>query len=118
MVRRYAFRSTEKVALQEIGPRFTLKLRSLRKGLPAVTDFAEPQKPLEFDDFGEGAEDGGGGGEAAAGDGQMDGRGGEAQAGVPQSQGPSTTEEYLWMWKVRARVGLSWQMGVLIEVFV
>ena len=31
---RYAFRSTEKVALQEIGPRFTLKLKWLKKGLP------------------------------------------------------------------------------------
>jgi glutamine cyclotransferase len=32
----YAFRSPEKVALQEIGPRFTLKLRSLKKNIPAV----------------------------------------------------------------------------------
>ncbi|KAG6821483.1 hypothetical protein H0H93_010207 [Arthromyces matolae] len=46
---RYAFRSTEKVALQEIGPRFTLKLRSLRKGIPAVLNFGEAPKPLEFD---------------------------------------------------------------------
>ncbi|CAL1714845.1 unnamed protein product [Somion occarium] len=48
---RYAFRSTEKVALQEIGPRFTLKLRSLRKGLPAVKNFGEVAKDLEFDAF-------------------------------------------------------------------
>ena len=33
---RYAFKSTEKTALQEIGPRFTLKLRWLKKGLPSV----------------------------------------------------------------------------------
>ncbi|KII87521.1 hypothetical protein PLICRDRAFT_177264 [Plicaturopsis crispa FD-325 SS-3] len=46
---RYAFRSTEKVALQEIGPRFTLKLRSLKKGIPAVQQFGEAPKPLEFD---------------------------------------------------------------------
>lgn len=46
---RYAFRSTEKVALQEIGPRFTLKLRSMRKGLPAVKNLGETAKPLEFD---------------------------------------------------------------------
>jgi ribosome production factor 1 len=45
----YAFRSTEKVALQEIGPRFTLKLRSLKKGIPAVQDFGEDAKPLGFD---------------------------------------------------------------------
>ena len=48
---RYAFRSTEKVALQEIGPRFTLKLRSLRKGLPAVKNLGEVAKDLEFDTF-------------------------------------------------------------------
>ncbi|KAJ3850880.1 anticodon-binding protein [Lentinula lateritia] len=46
---RYAFRSPEKVALQEIGPRFTLKLRSLRKGIPAVYNLAEEPKGLEFD---------------------------------------------------------------------
>ncbi|KAF8825856.1 hypothetical protein HHX47_DHR6000746 [Lentinula edodes] len=46
---RYAFKSPEKVALQEIGPRFTLKLRSLRKGIPAVFNLAEEPKGLEFD---------------------------------------------------------------------
>jgi ribosome production factor 1 len=44
----YAFRSTEKVALQEIGPRFTLKLRSLRKGIPAVRSVCEGSKPLSL----------------------------------------------------------------------
>jgi ribosome production factor 1 len=48
---RYAFRSPEKVQLQEIGPRFTLKLRSLRKGLPAVKNLGEVRKDLEFDTF-------------------------------------------------------------------
>jgi ribosome production factor 1 len=48
--RRYAFRSTEKVALQEIGPRFTLKLRSLKKGIPAVFDFGEEPEPLALDE--------------------------------------------------------------------
>ena len=46
---RYAFRSPEKVALQEIGPRFTLKLRYIKKGLPAVKNLGAPSKPLEFD---------------------------------------------------------------------
>jgi len=46
---RYAFRSTEKVALQEIGPRFTLKLRWLKKGIPAVQSYGEEPKGLEFD---------------------------------------------------------------------
>ncbi|KAF9490160.1 Brix-domain-containing protein [Pleurotus eryngii] len=46
---RYAFRSTEKVALQEIGPRFTLKLRSLRRDMPAVTRFGDAPPELWFD---------------------------------------------------------------------
>lgn len=46
---RYAFRSEEKVSLQEIGPRFTLKLRWLKKGIPAVNIPAQQAKPLEFD---------------------------------------------------------------------
>ncbi|KAG2011646.1 hypothetical protein CC2G_011739 [Coprinopsis cinerea AmutBmut pab1-1] len=46
---RYAFRSPEKVALQEIGPRFTLKLRSLKKGIPAVYNLGEAPAPLTLD---------------------------------------------------------------------
>ncbi|KAF8449034.1 anticodon-binding protein [Boletus edulis BED1] len=45
---RYAFRSPEKVALQEIGPRFTLKLRWVKKGLPAVQNFGAAPPPLEI----------------------------------------------------------------------
>ncbi|KAJ3565116.1 hypothetical protein NP233_g7846 [Leucocoprinus birnbaumii] len=45
----YAFRTTEKVALQEIGPRFTLKLRWLKKNIPAVQNLGEDAKPLAFD---------------------------------------------------------------------
>ncbi|KAG8689459.1 hypothetical protein FRC09_012414 [Ceratobasidium sp. 395] len=41
-------RSTEKAALQEIGPRFTLKLRSLKKGVPVVESGSKPPPPLEF----------------------------------------------------------------------
>ena len=47
----YGFRSTEKAALQEIGPRYMLKLRSLIAGLPAVKAFSEPSTKLEFDEF-------------------------------------------------------------------
>ncbi|KAG6381616.1 anticodon-binding protein [Boletus reticuloceps] len=45
---RYAFRSPEKVAMQEIGPRFTLKLRWVKKGLPAVQNFGAAPRPLEI----------------------------------------------------------------------
>ena len=44
----YAFRSPEKAALQEIGPRFTLKLRSLKKGVPVVEDISKPPPALDF----------------------------------------------------------------------
>ncbi|QRV73940.1 Brix domain protein [Ceratobasidium sp. AG-Ba] len=50
---RYAFRSTEKAALQEIGPRFTLKLRSLKKGVPVVEQSSTPPPPLEFAEEGD-----------------------------------------------------------------
>ncbi|KAG6812724.1 hypothetical protein H0H92_000941 [Tricholoma furcatifolium] len=86
----YAFRSTEKVALQEIGPRFTLKLRSLRKGIPAVVNYGEAPKPLEFDvspfedqETGTSPED-------------------AADSNDPQPRKavvPPKTDEYLWQWK-------------------
>jgi hypothetical protein len=45
---RYAFRSTEKVALQEIGPRFTLKLQWLKKGIPTTRSSSDKPIPLEL----------------------------------------------------------------------
>lgn len=47
---RYAFRSEEKVALQEIGPRFTLKLKWLKQGIPSVKNLGSPANPLVFDE--------------------------------------------------------------------
>ena len=82
---RYAFRSIEKAALQEIGPRFTLKLRWVKKGLPAVLALGEPPKPLEIgDDPVETKE-------------PIDGR--NAESGRPKVT-PPTQDEYTWMWKV------------------
>ncbi|KAH9989859.1 anticodon-binding protein [Russula vinacea] len=77
----YAFRSTEKVALQEIGPRFTLKLRSLKKGLPAVNYLGDrEEKPAE--DQGES-----GGSEVPA------------EAVKPSKKVPPKADEYEWVWK-------------------
>lgn len=45
---RYAFRSPEKVALQEIGPRFTLKLRWVKKGLPEVHNLGASPEALSI----------------------------------------------------------------------
>lgn len=80
---RYAFRSTEKVALQEIGPRFTLKLRSLRKGIPAVQRFGEAPKGLEFDN--------------GASEDEPDLT--EESKNEPEKVIPPKQDEYLWAWK-------------------
>lgn len=95
---RYAFRSTEKVALQEIGPRFTLKLRSLKKGIPAVQQFGEAPKPLEFD---------------AA----------ETAEPTPEDDEARETkkvdapkqDEFLWVWKVRGLILLA--EGIVTDLF-
>ncbi|KAL1941101.1 hypothetical protein VTO73DRAFT_7313 [Trametes versicolor] len=99
---RYAFRSTEKVALQEIGPRFTLKLRYMKKGLPAVKNLGGPSKHLEFDaeeheqeklalkdiEMGESAA-------------QEQNEEGEKELEPPKQKKvvPPTEDEYLWIWK-------------------
>lgn len=108
---RYAFRSTEKAALQEIGPRFTLKLRSLRTGLPAVKEFGEPSTRLEFDEFDDTAMEGGKsedkGSDQPAAKGVCGGEKDEGgvEDGEPTSEPgektkPPTVDEYQWQWKV------------------
>ncbi|KAF8623232.1 hypothetical protein AX15_006466 [Amanita polypyramis BW_CC] len=79
---RYAFRSEEKVALQEIGPRFTLKLRWVKKNIPAVRNFGEAPKPLEFDteESGENMEEG-------------------SQKEAVATVVPPREDEYIWQWK-------------------
>ncbi|KIP09980.1 hypothetical protein PHLGIDRAFT_101801 [Phlebiopsis gigantea 11061_1 CR5-6] len=85
---RYAFRSVEKVQLQEIGPRFTLKLRTLKKGLPAVKNLGEVSQPLEFDNFEEKEDKG------------------ESEAPKEKDEAmdedkvlPPKDDEYQWVWK-------------------
>ncbi|KAF8328399.1 Brix-domain-containing protein [Cantharellus anzutake] len=46
---RYMFASADKAKLQEIGPRFTLKLRYIKKGTPAVKQLGAVPPPLQFD---------------------------------------------------------------------
>lgn len=101
---RYAFRSVEKVQLQEIGPRFTLKLRSLKKGLPAVKALGELSKPLEFDSFDDEAQ------EVAKPKQDAEANDGEAMdqdeqpepsESKPKKVIPPKDDEYQWMWKVR-----------------
>ncbi|KAH9175985.1 Brix-domain-containing protein [Lactarius sanguifluus] len=94
---RYAFRSTERVALQEIGPRFTLKLRSLKKGLPAVNYLGDVAKPLEFDSFSESEEKME---EKPAGDqGEPDAESESAKEAILPKKVPPKADEYEWVWK-------------------
>ncbi|KAI0255778.1 Brix-domain-containing protein [Lactifluus subvellereus] len=93
---RYAFRSTEKVALQEIGPRFTLKLRSLKKGLPAVNYLGAVAKPLEFDDFSEPEEKAD---RAADDQPEPDAEEKSAETVRPSKKVPPKADEYEWVWK-------------------
>ncbi|THH32384.1 hypothetical protein EUX98_g1791 [Antrodiella citrinella] len=104
---RYAFRSTEKVALQEIGPRFTLKLKSMRKGLPAVKNLAERGQDLEFDTFEDAP--------AAEGQAKQDADSVQAEEAMDEDEGKGEREEktaekakktlapkedqYEWKWK-------------------
>lgn len=80
------FKSTERAALQEIGPRFTLKLKYIKKGVPAVHQLGAAPPPLQFDDDNEDAEE-------------------EENAPAPKTPGaataPAKDEEYIWQWKVR-----------------
>lgn len=79
----YAFRSPQKVALQEIGPRFTLKLRWLKKNIPAVQNFGEQPQPLAFDSDPTETEPK----EAAS-------------EQIPKKVVPPKQDEYIWTWKV------------------
>ncbi|GJE91083.1 Brix domain-containing protein [Phanerochaete sordida] len=97
---RYAFRSVEKVQLQEIGPRFTLKLRSLKKGLPAVKSLGELSKPLEFDEFPdeEQAQDAPGQPAEAQDEAMEQDEPGPSEA-KPKKVVPPKDDEYQWIWK-------------------
>lgn len=116
----YAFRSTEKAALQEIGPRFTLKLRWMKKGLPAVLALGSPAGALEFAS----AEDDNNAisveGDAAHVDEDAKARDaresdpddmhedGADEEGAVRSEKvrPPTQDEYIWIWKVLSHFNL------------
>jgi ribosome production factor 1 len=103
---RYAFRSTEKVALQEIGPRFTLKLRSLKKGLPAVNYLGDVAKPLEFDEFDEPEEKA-----DSVADDQPEP---DANETARPKKVPPKADEYEWVWKVSLAV--IWKVSRFVEL--
>ena len=93
--RRYAFRSPEKVALQEIGPRFTLKLRWVKKGLPAVQSFGAAPQPLEISvGTGEAEEPVH---ESPLEDVRDDS---ETKPDAPSFRNPPKDNDFLWQWKV------------------
>ncbi|KAL4073010.1 anticodon-binding protein [Scleroderma yunnanense] len=97
---RYAFRSPEKVALQEIGPRFTLKLRWLKGGLPEVHNFGASPEALEITTSTTE--------ESAPPPEEVAGREGASEdemvgevmaAPVPLTKNPPKDNEHLWRWK-------------------
>lgn len=71
--------------MQEIGPRFTLKLRWVKKNIPAVRNFGEAPKPLEFDT------------EEASEDAKE-----ESSKQVVAAVVPPREDEYIWQWKVNS----------------
>lgn len=111
------FASATSARLQEIGPRFTLKLRWLRKGLPAVTagDGSIPRGGDADDVDGESGDEG----EMNRQE-QMDedeameemgqGKAAPAPKSVPVDAGAVASldeeQEYEWKWKVRIVSGL------------
>ncbi|KAL5513324.1 RPF1 [Sanghuangporus vaninii] len=103
---RYAFRSPEKAALQEIGPRFTLKLRWMKKGTPVVQALGQPSKSLKLaldeDDQDEEKQNkvtgSPGNPDAELGE-EVDLERTELDAKVKKSLLPPTKDEYIWMWK-------------------
>lgn len=100
----YAFRSTEKAALQEIGPRFTLKLRWMKKGLPAVLALGSPAGALEFAS----AEDDNKARDARESDPDDMHEDGADEEGAVRSEKvrPPTQDEYIWIWKVLSHFNL------------
>ena len=83
--------------MQEIGPRFTLKLRSLRKGIPAVQRLGDHPEPMEF--LTPPGEE-----EEAEKTSEEDGH--EPVDKIPEPIEPPKQDEYLWLWKVRLSLSL------------
>ncbi|KAG8941760.1 hypothetical protein FRC03_003992 [Tulasnella sp. 419] len=90
---RYMFKSTEKAALQEIGPRFTLKLRWLKKGIPAVQNLGAPPPPLKIADDNEETN-------------ELENPADASSEGTSRTKTavPTTEEEYAWVWKPELEV--------------
>jgi len=124
---RYMFKSPTSAKLQEIGPRFTLKLRWLRKGLPAVgaADGVAPTNAGESDEeVDDEADDGEIGDEAMNDEMEVDPRDdgegdvdeaeqkekNKGKKGVGKAKGGQTIpaldeqQEYEWKWKPKMEV--------------
>ncbi|KIJ20859.1 hypothetical protein PAXINDRAFT_125350 [Paxillus involutus ATCC 200175] len=90
---RYAFRSPEKVALQEIGPRFTLKLRWVKQGIPAVQNFGAAPEALEIS---VGTKEASELPEETPAENDADS---ENKPNVPSTSNPPKDNNFLWQWK-------------------
>ena len=108
---RYVFASADRARLQEIGPRFTLKLRYIKKGTPAVHQLGAQPPRLQFDAEADEAEEEGnepsaGGPERSQPDEGVLSSGEEdaSSSALGSTPKPSSSltkdEEYIWKWKV------------------
>ncbi len=82
----------KKFLCKKLVQRFTLKLRSLKKGLPAVFNYGEDAKPIEFDTTAVSTQEAE---EQALGEQDKD-----AVAKAPRKNIPPKQEEIIWAWKV------------------
>ncbi|WWC98462.1 hypothetical protein V866_005353 [Kwoniella sp. B9012] len=115
---RYMFTSPTSAKLQEIGPRFTLKLRWLRKGLPSVTapDGTAPAGENDDEDVDLSSDEEGVGEAELAEREKKDEDEAMAERGMPDKQkiptkdtgikvpGLAETGEYEWKWKPKMEV--------------
>ncbi|THH05980.1 hypothetical protein EW145_g4401 [Phellinidium pouzarii] len=104
---------SKKAALQEIGPRFTLKLRWVKKGLPAMHVRGRPSKPLEMGSAEVEDESEGSCWRTEIIDAKLDEESdhhiddvvgtGEQNASAQENKNskiePPAVDEYIWMWK-------------------
>lgn len=122
---RYMFASEERAKLQEIGPRFTLKLRSLKPGLPKGSGVWDGEVHFEGRPRGHAPAEAADAADEAAAAAEMEGGGGD-DAGAPLSSTSAPKKRrrtqrqdeeqtgYTFEWKVRSGMGrarLGWGGG-------
>ena len=100
--------------MQEIGPRFTLKLRWVKKGLPAVKNIGEVAKGLEFDTFEMSEREEKGRPAEPADEEAPSGVAEDVQMAAEEPAKkvlPPSEDEYQWIWKVSRSARVPFQLA-------